>query len=282
MNSSIQVHSTEGLGSVFFFELNLPIGEKPKESEKITYADLREDIHLLVVEDNPGNRVLIDSLFKKWKISFDFAFDGLEAVQKIQSKAYDMVFMDLQMPEMDGYEATSTIRSMEDDYFKQIPIVALTASVMSNVLEKTKQAGMNNYVSKPFNPSHLRETIAKYTSGTFEPIVIAKPHHDFPYLVELIGDDQDALTAIIQTTVKSVMHATEGLRDGLNQKSLDRVKKEMHVLRPNLFNLELGHLIKGLESINDLEENTFSALEELLLQIDLSVNSARIQSYFNE
>jgi len=281
MNSGIQVHSTEGLGSVFFFELTLPIGEKPAETEKIIDAELRSNLKLLVAEDNPGNRVLIESLFKKWNIGLDFAFDGTDAVRLIQSQKYDMVFMDLQMPEMDGYEATETIRAMEGEYYKKIAIVALTASVMSNVLEKTKQVGMNNYVSKPFNPNQLRQIIAKYTNGHFEPVSAAKPIHDFPYLVELIGDDHDAITAIIQTTIKSISHATEGLREGLDQRSLDRVRKEMHVLRPNLHNLELGYLVVNFAHINDLEENTISALEELLLQIDLAINSARLQSYFS-
>ncbi len=282
LGSSIKVQSTEGVGSTFFFEIELPIGEVQDEAATHQEVfDLREDIHLLVAEDNSGNRVLIESLFGKWEISFDFAFDGKQAFEKIQSKQYDMVFMDLQMPEMDGYEATRSIRSLDDEYFKEIPIVALTASVMSNVLEKTKEVGMNGYVSKPFQPVDLKNTIAEFTSGRKQEkeVMESSSSTDFPYLTSLIGDDPNTLKEIIKTTVESVQNAVEGIDQGTSSGDVGKVRSELHVLRPNLHNLELGHLIGDLPKVRELNNEIDSLLENLKKSIKRELRAPRITKH---
>ena len=282
LGSNIQVHSKEQVGSTFFFEIELPIGEVQSDQKDILHqTDIREDIHLLVAEDNPGNRVLIESLFGKWEISFDFAFDGKQAFEKVQSKRYDMVFMDLQMPEMDGYEATRSIRSLDDTYFKEIPIVALTASVMSNVLEKTKEVGMNGYVSKPFNPVHLKQTIADFTSGikNEKEVLESLNSDDFPYLTSLIGDDPNTLKEIIKTTIESVQNASNGIKDGLEADDINKVRSELHVLRPNLHNLELAGLTADLPKVRELTEENRLLLQELNQSIEKELNKPRITKY---
>jgi CheY-like chemotaxis protein/nitrogen-specific signal transduction histidine kinase len=287
MNSSIKVHSTEGLGSVFFFELELPVGNAPAilETEVADGTAVRDDVCVLVAEDNEGNRILIESLFRKWQIKMEFAFDGLQAVKKVQTKKFDMIFMDLQMPEMDGYEATKTIRSMEDEYFKEIPIIALTASVMSNVLEKTKEVGMNAYVSKPFDPVHLKNTIATYTNKVSKetineevkeaetPPAHVDPLDQFKYLKSLVGDDKDSLKEIVETTLKSVVNATNGVKEGLEANDVERVRRELHVLRPNLHNIELGGLIADLPKITELEPESKKLLQELIIKVETELST---------
>ncbi|MFY0689496.1 MAG: PAS domain S-box protein [Cyclobacteriaceae bacterium] len=283
MSSQIQVHSAEGLGSVFYFDITLPLGESTA-TDKVQLegkAELRDDLRILVAEDNPGNRTLIHSLFRRWKINLEFAEDGQQAIDKIQAKDFDMIFMDLQMPEVDGYEATEAIRAMDDEYFKKIPIVALTASVMSNVLEKTRQVGMNAYVPKPFNPNELKQTIAKYTSGKEIDL-----RHDeisveesFPYLRQLVGDDENALTEIVNTSIKSVMDAAEGIDVGIEEMSIDRVRKEMHVMRPNLHNLELGKLAANLEVVRELDDDVLDELKKLLKNINNELSSGRFVNF---
>ena len=93
------------------------------------------------------------------------AANGQIATELIQSKDYSLVFMDLQMPEMDGYTATRHIRNQEDEYFQKIPIIALTADAFSDVRERALAVGMNDYLSKPFKPNELAMILKKYSAA---------------------------------------------------------------------------------------------------------------------
>lgn len=166
MGSEIVVESVPGQGSIFSFTLTLPTGELKIENEN-TPKQPRSDytnskIKVLVAEDNRINQVVASNFIRKWGMEVEFANNGKEAVEKIRSKSYHLVLMDLQMPEMDGYEATQIIRSMSDPYFAQVPIIALTASAMVEIREKVINAGMNDFVSKPFQPEELETKIGKY------------------------------------------------------------------------------------------------------------------------
>lgn len=300
MGSTIQVHSAEGLGSVFFFELNLPEGETvaDESAAHFDFNDLDSDLCILVAEDNSGNRILIDSLFKRWNIDVEFAYDGLEAVEKVQSKNYNMILMDLQMPEMDGYKATTEIRRMEDIYFKEIPIIALTASVMSNVLEKTTAVGMNGYVSKPFDPKQLRDVIIRYTKEfKHKPTKEKQPeivedveekaseirnenqNESFQYLRDLIGNDEEALKDIVLTCIDSVETAVKGLEEGLKNKDIKKIRAELHVLRPNLHNLELEKLTKDLPQITEYSEEAAKILTDLIEEINTELSSEKFNDF---
>jgi CheY-like chemotaxis protein len=119
-------------------------------------------LKLLIADDNRINIIVAQQFFKRWDIESDVAENGVLAVQMVQQSDYDMVLMDLQMPEMDGYEATKSIRALSNDRFAQIPIIALTASAMLDIKDKAFSVGMNDYISKPFNPDDLYRKIALY------------------------------------------------------------------------------------------------------------------------
>ena len=121
------------------------------------------NLHALVVDDNQINRLLISKVLKKWGATADFAENGLEAVQKIKANNhYDVVLMDIHMPEMDGLEATKIIRGLPEAYFQRLPIVALTASILDSQMNQINSAGMNDYILKPFDPKPLFEKLSKY------------------------------------------------------------------------------------------------------------------------
>ena len=113
-------------------------------------------LSILVAEDNPMNTLLMKKLLAKWEITPDFAANGDEAVQLFKINNYDLILMDIHMPILDGFEATAMIRNDTDQLKAQIPIIALTASVALDAREKISQAGINDFVSKPFNPDELR------------------------------------------------------------------------------------------------------------------------------
>lgn len=168
MGSDIRVTSKLGEGSDFHFTLKLERGRiakpVPKNPDKASSILKGRDIEVLLVEDNRVNQVVATNFFRRWGVKYDIANNGKEAVDMVTKKIYDMVFMDLQMPEMDGYQATYEIRQMKDSYFKKLPIVALTASAMISMRDKVMASGMTDFMTKPFQPEDLQQIILKYTS----------------------------------------------------------------------------------------------------------------------
>jgi CheY-like chemotaxis protein len=120
-------------------------------------------INILIVDDNHINRLLLGKIISKWGATSDFAENGVQAVEKIISgQHYDVVLMDIHMPEMSGIEATQIIRAKEEPYFQQLPIIALTASILSGERNKIYEAGMNDYIMKPFEPKSLFDKLSLY------------------------------------------------------------------------------------------------------------------------
>ena len=111
---------------------------------------------VLLVEDNQMNILIAHRLLEKWGLEVDIANNGLEAVKAIENSNYDLILMDLQMPVMDGYEATKEIRKLG---FKA-PILALTASAMFEKAAKMEEAGLDGLITKPFNPHDLFDAIS--------------------------------------------------------------------------------------------------------------------------
>ena len=169
-NSQIFVESTLGKGSKFYFTLTFRKSAHKfaeKEPKDIIFQDKvsLKGTRVLLVEDNSINVMVARQFLQLWKIEMDVAINGLMAIEMVSEKDYDVVLMDLQMPEMDGYEATKHIRSMPGKNFGQLPIIALTASAMLDIKDKAFDVGMNDYLSKPFNPNELYQKIAKHSAA---------------------------------------------------------------------------------------------------------------------
>jgi PAS domain S-box-containing protein len=161
-DSRINVDSVLGRGSTFWFTVTFKkaIDNAVNKNKKVEEG---LKIHALVVDDNQINRLLINKVLKKWGATADFAENGVEAVDKIQAnRNYDVVLMDIHMPEMGGLEATQVVRSLQEPYFQQLPIIALTASMLNSQMDQIGGAGMNDYILKPFDPKTLFEKLSRY------------------------------------------------------------------------------------------------------------------------
>jgi CheY-like chemotaxis protein len=119
-------------------------------------------LKVLVAEDNKMNVMVLKKILAKWEVECDIAENGIQVLEMLKCKVYDLIFMDLQMPEMDGYEATKNIREQKDSYYQTIPIIALTANAMLDKTNEILNKGMSDYVAKPFNPEELKKLIQKY------------------------------------------------------------------------------------------------------------------------
>lgn len=161
-DSRINVDSVLGQGSTFWFTITFNKADNQINSNSNKVEEGLK-INVLVVDDNQINRLLINKILKKWGADADFAENGIEAVNKVTANQnYNVVLMDIHMPEMGGLEATQIIRSNPEPYFQQLPIIALTASMLSNQMGEIGNAGMNDYILKPFDPKVLYEKLSRY------------------------------------------------------------------------------------------------------------------------
>ena len=167
MGGEIKLESAPGQGSRFYFELELQKGKNQAstsiKNKQTVYADLLKGRKALLVEDNPINVLVARRFLEKWGMLCDVAENGHIGVGMIQQKPYDLVLMDMQMPVMDGYEATAAIRTLGGRY-KKLPIIALTASALLDMKDKILASGMDDYISKPFKPEELYDKICLYVS----------------------------------------------------------------------------------------------------------------------
>jgi len=162
---AIYAESTIGEGTCFYFDLTFKKQAQNELDQKEQIEDLKTDRNLkgysvLLVEDNQMNVFIAKQFLEGWDLSVGVTHDGIEAINELFSNQYNLVLMDLQMPNMDGYEASRTIRKY--DQFKDLPIVALTASVLVELENKVLDAGMDDYLVKPFEPDDLHQIISKH------------------------------------------------------------------------------------------------------------------------
>lgn len=160
---TISVKSEVAKGSAFSFNLKFKKSLSESTKKNIVKEDFKKEdfkeLNILLVEDNLFNQILAKKVLTDWKWNVEVAENGLIALKKIEKNNFDLVLMDIQMPEMDGYETTRTIRKMPDLNKAGIPIIAMTAHALSGEAEKCINAGMNEYISKPFDPKQLRSKI---------------------------------------------------------------------------------------------------------------------------
>jgi len=165
-DSVLELESVVGEGTTFSFDLEFGKVEKVDLTQIDAEQETKFDLHgmkMLVVDDNEMNLMVISQILDKWNVEIETASNGLEAVEKVTDCHYDLVMMDLMMPVMDGYEAVNKIRNLGSQY-AGLPIIALSASVSNEVFERVLDAGMNDYLSKPFDPVDLYRKIHKYSN----------------------------------------------------------------------------------------------------------------------
>ena len=166
MGGTISVESTPGSGSVFRWSVNLPETVDPdtgSDRPAPAPAASSTSARILVAEDNPTGQVLMRRLLELRRHSVHIASNGSEALAAIESEPFDLILMDVQMPELDGLETTVAIRRKELDTGRSVPIIALTANAGKREREECLLAGMNGYLSKPVDPEELYRVIDQFT-----------------------------------------------------------------------------------------------------------------------
>ncbi len=271
----LSVRSKEGLGSSFSFiltyEHSAKITKESQQARQSVDTEKLKGINLLLVEDNPSNRMVATSFLQKVGIQVATAEHGRQAVEKVQKDTFDIVLMDLQMPIMSGCDAASAIRNLGDDY-KDLPIIALTADVVQGVKDRVMDCGMSDYLSKPFNPDELHYKIALnmgLISSDEVPFTPSEEEDDMMQLHRLIdqyNDDVKFVTNLLDSLRRSFQLLTEQVANSANQKDVYELRRLTHKLLPSIkmvgnqeLHTHLTELKEALDqdSVDETEINQF-------------------------
>ena len=232
MNSRIHLWSQESVGSEFSFTLELPVVEQQTTTEcEAPTVDMTSDnnpampefgqaatgLRVLVAEDNMVNQTFISHVLTQLGISYRFADDGLAALQAVDQENFDLVFMDMHMPNMGGLEACRAI--LAKPQHKKLPIVGLTADAIADTREACMSAGMREYISKPFKRSDIEAVLARLKFKV-SPI----PMQNFDH-------DKELLKTTINMIAAEIPQLSDEAEKQLSAKNLPEAKRALHTLK---------------------------------------------------
>jgi two-component system, sensor histidine kinase and response regulator len=215
-------------------------------------------LSILLVEDNPVNQKLATRILEKMGHSVTVVEDGKKALEAMASESFQLIMMDVQMPVMDGYEATRTIRIQEEKTGTHIPIVAMTAHAMKGDREKCLDAGMDGYISKPIEMKELYETIENLFPGAKadeQPGTDARHGEkiiDREALLERTGQDMDLFRELVELFLDDSVHLVDRIRTAVAHNDANELERAAHALKGSVLNFgarTVADLALGLESM---------------------------------
>ncbi len=212
--------------------------------ETVTDLSFLDDLRILLVEDNSLNIKLVNGIFLGTNVKIDVAENGLQAIEKVKENFYDIILMDIELPDMNGYDTTKIIRN---ELHIQVPIIALTAHVLAGEKDKCLEAGMNDYLTKPVNTRQLFEKIstlvARDFSAPIEPTVKLGANTsqklfstdasvvDLSYLRELSDNNKEFEKEVIELFLSQVPGQMKDLDDAINTRNYKEIKMLAHKLK---------------------------------------------------
>jgi CheY-like chemotaxis protein len=225
-------------------------------AQEINYKSLGHR-RVLVVDDIEMNQQLAKHIMQSWGFTVDVAANGKEAVQKVEKNFYDLVLMDIQMPEMDGVQATESIRRLKDATKAATPIVALTANLLTGDGDRYLEKGMNDYLPKPLDEQRLFQLISKNLLNGPDPVSIIEPLkndtaetiskeklYDLTMIHGLSGGDQGFIKQMVDLFIQTMPASMKELQATLDQQDWEAMGKLAHKLKSTTGSM-------GIESIKD-------------------------------
>ncbi len=280
----ISVQSEENVGTRFTFTIPYKFGsEKDLIQPRINSPKKRVTSHsfyglkVLLVEDNDINRLYALNILKKWNCTIDQAENGYTAVEKLKVNDYDIILMDVQMPIMDGYEATKTIRRTFNSPKKDIPIIALTANAIKGDNEKCIELGMNDYLSKPFQPEDLYEVLSKFANEK-EPPQFSESNKtiDLTYLRGVCNGDQAFMRDMIETFISNTPVTLEEMQEFAKKSKWQQVGELAHKIKPSITFMGIDALktrVRELEVFGK-EKTNIEKIPPLIEEVSMQLQTA--------
>jgi len=209
----------------------------PEKSSKVCRKDCSEGFHgrILVVEDNIINQKVTLHILKSAGYSAEIAESGRKALEALEKHTYDLILMDIQMPEMDGFETTGIIRSLKNGR-EHTPVIAMTAHTMEEDRKKCMDAGMNDYIAKPVQPAEVIKMIEKYILNNKE-----KKRENIFYwegMLERLGGDEKFCREILKESLEIIKDQMKNIKKAINEKHFKNIILIAHNLRGNFANID--------------------------------------------
>lgn len=274
----IEVESSPGKGTTFTFEIPYLIADDASEGEVVRYKVVEPEwigrsVHILIVDDNVMNQDLMANILGYWGFSFAIASNGIEAIAQVKADHFDLILMDIQMPEMDGYSATIHLRR---ELGLNIPIIAMTAHAMSGEREKCINLGMNDYISKPVNEQELLGLIEKVTlKDTREEGAVKQfVYLDLAYLKDIGKGNAAYERKVTGHFLKRIPEDMIALKQALKAENYNQIKQIAHSLRTTL--AIMGLLERTVQVLDQLEfpQNDKRNFEQLISALEMICQAA--------
>ena len=269
MQGSVSIESTKNIGTTISFKLPFTIAQKPdnniEDHNTIINLNQLNQKNILIVDDNEMNRLVAEMIVKQNGAKTVHAENGQQAIEKLQSDSPDIILMDLQMPIMNGYEATKYIRNTLKS---SIPIIALTANAIKGEKENCLEAGMNDYISKPFKENDLIQAILQLISeniGNNSNSLDIKesndtiPLYDLSILLKMSRNDHQFVNKMVQLFCDDLTTQLEEIKEGIKQQNLQILAAKAHRLKPSTTNLGMPAITEKLKLIESIaKQNQFT------------------------
>lgn len=269
-DSKMEVKSEQGKGSVFTFNLTLKRGKADKNSAYAPESTSDKEqsirgIRLLIAEDNPINVFVVSQYLDTWGVKFDVAENGAQAIDQLSRQDYNLILMDLQMPQMDGYTAARKIRSLPEEKFQKLPIVALSASNRFDHEARMEASGINDFISKPFNPKELYAKIAFYglnQATESQSLSAIRPDTSenkasshvisLDQYIELTGNKKEPLVKLINMTIHNFENYKNNFRKALETRDSEALGLLAHKIKVTIGYLQADNLQTSISNSRKL------------------------------
>lgn len=267
MGSEIHLTSEINRGSEFSFVLKMAEGELSiNRQQHFPVITRNSTIHVLLAEDNEVNQLVASNFITKWGYEVTIANNGAEALEYLKEKTFHIILLDLQMPEIDGYEVMKRIRAIDDSYYQKLPIIALTASAMRDVESKLLRMGMTDYISKPFKPDMLHEKILKHALVS---VPNNKDHSLKRVLDDYAGGDQDISVDLAHKMVKNIDELQYNLMLALAHNDPATFARICHKMKTTIGILKNNSLAKCMDDVMQSILLRKDLVEQLALKVDV-------------
>ncbi len=250
MGGTISVSSEQGVGTKFVIEVRMPRGQvSGLVNHSTSGADDRalEGAHLLLVEDNVMNRFIATKCLSHFGCTVDEACNGREALERLQERDYDLILMDIQMPELDGVETTKIIRG---ELHLDLPIIAVTANAFKQDIDGYLSIGMNDYVTKPFEENLLYDTLALHLRG--RPLLAGQliDTYDLSQLEALSQGDEGFVHHMVDVFVRHTPSTLQEIRRAMAGRDYGALARAAHRIHPSIEKmgiLQLRNVVREIE-----------------------------------
>jgi PAS domain S-box-containing protein len=255
---------------------------RPTLLTRHSLREIRRQRRILVVEDNPVNQKLASRMLQKAGYNVSVAGDGQKALETLGQNPFDVVLMDIQMPHMDGLQATRIIREQEKTTGHHIPIVAMTAHAMDGDRERCLQAGMDAYLPKPIKSQDLFDTLEQLTEGLPSPENLPLPEHsdhelfDRAAVVNRFVGDREFLQDLIALFLDDYPRQVAAMRDAIHQEDAARLRKAAHTLKGSVGNFCAPPVFQAASRLENLgRERKMSLAAGALSELEVELERLR-------